>query len=193
MTELRIYREDGERLESSTSFDAISGILGQAGVALERWPLPAGELEPGAGQEQVLAACGEPVRRLMSRYGFRSVDVIGVQPDHPQRQALRLQFLQEHTHDDFEVRFFVGGQALFYIHAGGKVYALLCGPGDLIAVPAGAPHWFDMGPAPCFQCIRLFTTPAGWAARYTGDAIAERFPRLEQPHYALPQAAAVPA
>jgi len=59
------------------------------------------------------------------------------------------------------------------------VYGVLCEAGDLISVPAGTRHWFDMGGAPDFQCIRLFTTPEGWVADYTGDDIARRFPRLE--------------
>ncbi len=35
-----------------------------------------------------------------------------------------------------------------------------------------------MGPNPYFIAIRLFTNPAGWVANFTGDTIAERFPRL---------------
>ncbi|WP_445623245.1 hypothetical protein [Lactiplantibacillus plantarum] len=49
---------------------------------------------------------------------------------------------------------------------------------DLISVPAGVPHWFDMGSAPAFTCIRLFNDPAGWVAQFTGDDIAARFPVL---------------
>jgi 1,2-dihydroxy-3-keto-5-methylthiopentene dioxygenase len=45
-----------------------------------------------------------------------------------------------------------------------------------------------MGPQPRFKVIRLFTTPEGWVAQYTGEKIADRFPRLEAPHY-LRQAA----
>jgi 1,2-dihydroxy-3-keto-5-methylthiopentene dioxygenase len=43
-------------------------------------------------------------------------------------------------------------------------------------VPAGTRHWFDMGPAPRFTAIRLFTTPAGWVANFTGTPIARNFP-----------------
>jgi 1,2-dihydroxy-3-keto-5-methylthiopentene dioxygenase len=56
---------------------------------------------------------------------------------------------------------------------------VLCEAGDLISVPAGIRHWFDMGPSPRFTAIRLFTSPEGWVARYTGDPIAEAYPRLE--------------
>jgi len=46
-------------------------------------------------------------------------------------------------------------------------------------VPAGTPHWFDMGPEPHFTAIRLFNNPEGWIANFTGDDIADKYPRLE--------------
>ena len=92
---------------------------------------------------------------------------------------LRDKFLHEHTHSDFEVRFFVDGEGLFYIRKNSRVYAILCNRGDLISVPANTKHWFDMGPRPYFKAVRLFTTPEGWVANFTGDKIADRFPRLE--------------
>ena len=52
---------------------------------------------------------------------------------------------------------------------------------DLISVPAGMRHWFDMGPAPNFTAIRMFTTPDGWVARFTGDPIASHFPAFDNP------------
>jgi len=36
-----------------------------------------------------------------------------------------------------------------------------------------------MGPAPQFTAIRFFDNPKGWVAQFTGDPIAERFPRLD--------------
>jgi hypothetical protein len=58
--------------------------------------------------------------------------------------------------------------------------SLRLGDGSVaITVPAGTPHWFDMGPRPRFMAIRLFTNPEGWVAHYTGSGIAARFPRHE--------------
>jgi gentisate 1,2-dioxygenase len=59
---------------------------------------------------------------------------------------IRNKFLEEHTHSEDEVRFFVEGDASFYLRIGGKVYQAICVTGDLIGVPADTPHWFDMGP-----------------------------------------------
>jgi 1,2-dihydroxy-3-keto-5-methylthiopentene dioxygenase len=100
-------------------------------------------------------------------------------PDNPERLELRRKFLQEHTHDEDEVRFFVEGAGVFYLRSAGKVHVTRCERGDLLSVPAGTRHWFDMGPAPFFTAIRWFTRPEGWVARFTGDPIAEQFPGFE--------------
>ena len=103
------------------------------------------------------------------------MDVVSLQPDHPDKAAFRQKFLAEHTHDDFEVRFFVDGKGLFYLHVVGKVYHGLCEKGDLISVPANTTHWFDMGENPDFKCIRLFVIPDGWVGEFTGSEIAKQF------------------
>jgi 1,2-dihydroxy-3-keto-5-methylthiopentene dioxygenase len=36
-----------------------------------------------------------------------------------------------------------------------------------------------MSPDPHFTAIRLFTSQEGWVPEYTGDPIADRFPKLE--------------
>ena len=77
------------------------------------------------------------------------------------------------------MRFFVRGQGLFYLHFGDQVYALMCEKNDLISVPNGTRHWFDMGPEPEFTCIRLFSNPEGWVASFTGEEIASTLPRYE--------------
>jgi 1,2-dihydroxy-3-keto-5-methylthiopentene dioxygenase len=178
MSTLAIYREDGERLERTQDFETIANQLHGAGVLFERWQADR-RLDAGASQDEIIAAYRPSVDRLMKHYDFKSADVISMTPDHPDKAALRNKFLDEHTHSDFEVRFFVEGQGLFFIHGGARVYAILCTRGDLISVPADTPHWFDMGPQPQLKCIRLFTTPEGWVANYTGSAIAKRFPTLD--------------
>ena len=101
-------------------------------------------------------------------------------PDHPDKDAFRRKFLDEHTHGEDEVRFFVRGRGLFIMHIGERVYSMLCEKDDLISVPADTKHWFDMGPDPSFTAIRLFNNPEGWVAKFTGDDIASRFPKLDR-------------
>lgn len=182
MSELRIYEESGRPLSVHTDFEGIRSELEKIDVLFERWEANR-QLDPDATQDEVIDAYRDSVNRLMNANGFKSVDVISLHAAHPQKDALREKFLHEHSHDEYEVRFFVEGEGLFNIRKNGRVYATLCTRGDLISVPAYVNHWFDMGPNPHFKAIRLFITPDGWVANFTGDRIADRFPRLESPHY----------
>lgn len=126
-----------------------------------------------------MAAYRGDIDRLVEGNGFRTVDVVSIAPDNPNREAMRAKFLDEHYHEEDEVRFFVGGAGLFTLHVDGKVYAITCEQGDLIGVPDRTRHWFDMGPEPYFIAIRFFTQPDGWVGHFTGTDIAQRFPRFE--------------
>ncbi|WP_305907371.1 cupin [Methylomarinum sp. Ch1-1] len=180
MSRLTIYNDRNPELNSRfTDFDAIAGKLNEIGVQFERWQTDA-EFAADADSDTVLAAYQDSIERLKQQYQFQSVDVIALKPDHPDKATLRQKFLDEHTHADFEIRFFVEGCALFYLHIKDRVYAVLCEQGDLISVPANTPHWFDMGENPDFKCIRFFTTDEGWQAQSSGDDIAKRFPTFEQ-------------
>ncbi len=180
MSCLAIYDETGQPLgEGETEHGVIADKLAELGVRFERWQASV-PLTADADQEEVLAAYAEDVQRLTDEYGFQSVDVVSLGPAHPQKAEMRQKFLAEHTHGDFEVRFFVDGKGLFYLHVGDKVYLVLCEQGDLISVPANTTHWFDMGEDPDFKCIRLFVIPEGWVGEFTGSDIANRFPSFDE-------------
>ncbi len=155
--------------------DRIAEAMAGLGVHFEHWT--AGHaLADGATPADVLTAYSQSVSRLKDARGYQSVDVVRMGPDHPDRVALRAKFLQEHVHDDDEARFFVEGAGAFYIRTPEHVYQLDAHAGDLIVLPKATTHWFDAGERPRFAAIRLFTTPDGWVARYTGDPIAVTFP-----------------
>jgi len=179
MSRLRIFAEnDGDKpLETFTSYADIARELAEAGVRFEQWNASK-PVVPGASQDDVIAAYRDDIDRLMREGAYQAVDVISVNPDHPDRAALRQKFLNEHTHSEDEVRFFVAGRGQFTLHIGDKVYEVLCEQGDLIGVPDNTRHWFDMSERPYFIAIRLFTNKEGWVANFTGSDIAERFPRL---------------
>ena len=179
MSELRIYSEGdgGAPLATYTGHADIARELGNVGVRFEKWEASKPVL-PGASQDEVIAAYRADIDRLRSEEGYQAVDVISLTPDHPDRVALRAKFLNEHTHSEDEVRFFVAGRGQFTLHIGDKVYETLCVQGDLIGVPDGTRHWFDMSETPYFIAIRLFTNKEGWVANFTGSDIAGKFPRL---------------
>ena len=43
--------------------------------------------------------------------------------------------------------------------------------GDLINVPAGTKHWFNLCDDRHIRCIRLFQDPAGWAPEYVDSGV----------------------
>lgn len=179
MTQLTVYPDnDPSQSEVITDYSQIASTLDSIGVLLEKWQADQ-PLAKDASSEDVMQAYDKEIKALNDKYGFITIDVVGLNPDHPDKAAMRQKFLSEHTHDDFEVRFFVDGSGIFYLHVEGKVYATLCEKGDLISVPANTTHWFDMGTEPYFKCIRFFTTDEGWVGNFTGSEIAKSFPDFD--------------
>lgn len=180
MSRLRIFEEAHPHapLHVFEEHARISHELGHVGVRFEQWRA-AQPIAPGAQPQVVIDAYKTDIQRLQHEHGYQAVDVISLGADHPQKDTLRQKFLNEHIHSEDEVRFFVAGEGLFTLHIDGRIYEVLCCQGDLIGVPDGTRHWFDMGPNPGFVAIRLFTNPEGWVAQFTGDEIAARFPRLD--------------
>ncbi len=178
MSRLRIFddtRPDQPLFESSDGA-AMAAELKKIGVVFERWKATQ-PIEPGATPDQVMEAYRGDIDRLVNERGFKTVDVVSIAPDNPNRAEMRKKFLDEHFHKEDEVRFFVAGSGMFTLHVDEKVYEIECVKDDLIAVPDGAKHWFDMGEAPRFIAIRFFTEPDGWVGHFTGTDIAQKFPR----------------
>jgi 1,2-dihydroxy-3-keto-5-methylthiopentene dioxygenase len=177
MSRLTVYAEHDPKTPLLDTADGarIAEALADIQVQFERWPART----MGAADADILAAYSPELDQLKRTGGYQAIDIARVRPDHSDRAAMRTKFLSEHRHDEDEVRFFVDGAGLFYLRDKGKVYLALCEAGDMISVPAGIRHWFDIGEQPRFTAIRLFSSADGWVARYTGDPIADVFPRLE--------------
>ncbi len=181
MSALTVYADDNpaKPLRHTTLQAEIMAVLADIGVQFEQWDASQ-PVQPGDPQDKVLQAYASDVERIMSEGGYVTADVISLAPDNPNRDAIRAKFLSEHTHSEDEVRFFVAGSGMFYLHIQGRVYQILCEKGDFLSVPAMTTHWFDTSAAPEVTAIRIFTDPAGWVAEYTGDDIASRFPKYER-------------
>jgi 1,2-dihydroxy-3-keto-5-methylthiopentene dioxygenase len=77
-------------------------------------------------------------------------------------------FNKEHAHDEDEVRFCIEGSGVFHIHpTGGPITAIEVLPGDLLRVPKGTHHWFDLCETRRIRAIRLFQDVTGWTPLYT--------------------------
>ncbi|WP_436494892.1 1,2-dihydroxy-3-keto-5-methylthiopentene dioxygenase [Actinokineospora sp. HUAS TT18] len=186
MTLLQVMPEDDSStvLLRTRDLTEIAAQLAPFNITLEQWatvPLP-----DGAGQDEVLAAYKDEVARVSAEGPYPLVDVVRLVPDDSdptwpaKAEGARQKFLAEHTHDEDEVRFFVEGTGCFYLHLGDKVYAVVCEAGDLMSVPAGTTHWFDMGSRPHFCAIRFFQEEDGWIAGFTGAEISSTMPTLDE-------------
>lgn len=177
---LRVFDDrDGSRpLIETTDRGEIAAILGRENVRFEQWEA-AQPVDIESSQDEILVAYATEVERIKAAGGYTTVDVLRLKRGTPDTDPVRRKFLSEHTHTEDEVRFFVEGDAAFYLRLGNRVYQTICVRGDLISVPAGTKHWFDMGPSPEFCAIRFFQNQEGWTPHYTGDAIAARFPLYE--------------
>jgi 1,2-dihydroxy-3-keto-5-methylthiopentene dioxygenase len=185
MTQLTVWPEDQpeDALLHTEEFDDIRRTLAGVGVRIERWGLAAG-LPSGSTQEEILDAYRQEIGRIADEEGYVQVDVAQLHPgDEPgwkdAAAQARQRFLSEHTHQDDEVRLFVDGAGVFYLRLAGRVHAVLCTAGDLMSVPKGTRHWFDMGTTPDFTAIRFFHDEDGWVGDFTGDEIALRFPDFD--------------
>jgi 1,2-dihydroxy-3-keto-5-methylthiopentene dioxygenase len=181
MSRLRIFADEhpDQPLLSTRDRVRMAHELQAIGVAFEQWEA-AQPVQPGDPPEAIMAAYRADIDRLVAERGFRTVDVVSIAPDNPNRAEMRKKFLDEHFHKEDEVRFFVAGSGLFTLHVDDRVYELLCEGGDLVAVPDSMTHWFDMGAEPSFVAIRFFTEPDGWVGHFTGTDIAQKFPRYEK-------------
>jgi 1,2-dihydroxy-3-keto-5-methylthiopentene dioxygenase len=127
-----------------------------------------------APAEEILAAYAAEIERLKSRGGYVTADLIDVSPQTPGLEEMLAKFKREHWHDEDEVRFVIRGRGVFHIRpAEGPLTGIEVEAGDLLSVPRGTRHWFDLCAEREIRAIRLFQDPAGWTPHYT-DSGAER-------------------
>jgi 1,2-dihydroxy-3-keto-5-methylthiopentene dioxygenase len=152
----------------------VTTFLAVRGIEYERW-MPSREVGPDSSAESVLAAYAYQIEALKARGGYVTADVIDVKPDTPNLDVMLAKFNREHWHDEDEVRFILDGRGLFHINAGDSVFVLEVVSGDLIRVPRGTHHWFDLCAEKRIRAIRLFQDPSGWTPHYTESGVDRGF------------------
>jgi 1,2-dihydroxy-3-keto-5-methylthiopentene dioxygenase len=147
--------------------------LDEVGIRFERWR-PSHPVAPDAAAAEILQAYDAEIQRLKQEGGYVTADVIDVKPETPNLDAMLAKFSKEHWHDEDEVRFIIEGHGIFHVHPrNGPTLAIEVGPGDLLRVPKGTWHWFDLCADRRIRAIRLFQDAAGWTPHYT-DSGAEK-------------------
>jgi 1,2-dihydroxy-3-keto-5-methylthiopentene dioxygenase len=175
MGRIRIQDENRE----ITDVAEIRAYLKPHGIWYEHWDVEGRISSPDATSEEILSAYAPEIERLKAAGGFVTADVINVSPETPNLDAMLTKFSQEHTHSEDEVRFTVKGSGVFHIHPqDGPVFAVQVEAGDLINVPRGTRHWFDLCNDKTIRCIRLFQDPAGWTPHYIAGGVHEKYQPL---------------
>ena len=155
--------------------DGIRAHLARCGIEYERWTA-AHAVDSNALPEEILAAYEPEIAALKARGGYVTADLIDVKPDTPNLDAMLARFSTEHWHDEDEVRFIIEGRGLFHIHpADGPVFAVEVEAGDLIRVPRGTLHWFDLCGDRRIRAIRLFQDKSGWTPHYSQSGVDKNF------------------
>jgi 1,2-dihydroxy-3-keto-5-methylthiopentene dioxygenase len=175
MARIRIQDENRE----ITDVQEIRAYLRPHGIWYEKWDVE-GRLPAEATNEQILETYAPEIDRLKKAGNFVTADVINVSPATPNLDALLAKFSKEHTHSEDEVRFTVKGSGVFHIHPkNGPVFGIQVESGDLINVPAGTQHWFDLCNDKTIRCIRLFQDQSGWTPHYIdGSHLHEKYTPL---------------
>jgi 1,2-dihydroxy-3-keto-5-methylthiopentene dioxygenase len=174
MALLTIFQEDRTLSETAE----ITAYLETIGIDYERWT-ETHSVEPNVSAEEILRNYGGEIEKLKARGGYVTADVIDVKPDTPGLDEMLAKFNREHWHDEDEVRFIIAGEGLFHIHDEAKgVVAIQVEPGDLIRVPRGTRHWFNLCSSRQIRAIRLFQDMSGWTPHYTDSCVDKDYQPL---------------
>ena len=161
----RTLHDDGE----------IRDYLIKLGIDYERWPTSE-RVAADASADKVLEAYAEEIEKLKDSGGYVTADLIDVTPDTPGLEEMLAKFDREHWHDEDEVRFILSGGGIFHIHTkSGEVVAIEVSAGDLIRVPRGTLHWFNLCAERRIRAIRLFQDKSGWTPHYTDSRVDRNY------------------
>ena len=171
MARIRVQDQNRE----ITDHQEIAEFLKPFGISYEKWEVE-GRVGPEATNEEILDAYAPEIERLKEQGGFVTADVINVTPETPGLDDMLAKFNKEHTHSEDEVRFTIKGSGLFHIHPdNAAVFAIQVESGDLISVPTGTQHWFDLCDDRTIRCIRLFEDTSGWTPHYVDNPVHKNY------------------
>lgn len=149
----------------------VSAYLETIGIDYERWE-NLKQVPVDATDQEILDAHAEEIEALKQKGGYVTADVINIVPTTEGLDAMLNKFNKEHWHDEDEVRFIVKGHGLFHIAPeNGDVVSIEMEAGDMIRVPRGTRHWFNLCGDRTVRAIRLFQDVSGWTPHYTGSGL----------------------
>lgn len=157
----------------------ITSYLANIGIDYERWDTGEIRVSADADEAEILEAYAPEIEKLKASGGYVTADVINIVPATPDLELMLNKFNKEHWHDEDEVRFIVKGHGLFHIAPkNSEVVSIEMEAGDLIRVPKGTLHWFNLCGDKTVRAIRLFEDMSGWTPHYTESKIDTNYQPL---------------
>ena len=109
------------------------------------------------------------LQTLQGERGYTEQDIVALSPATPNLDAICAKFVDEHFHDDDEVRFVLEGEGIFDIRSrDDRWMRVVVEQGDLIVVPKDRHHRFMLTDSKNIRCVRLFKDASGWVPHYRG-------------------------
>ncbi len=104
---------------------------------------------------------------IKQQHGYVEQDIIELRPETPNLGDVLKKFDDEHLHEEDEVRFLLEGEAIFDIRStSDRWMRVQVERGDLIVVPKGRHHRFELTDKKTIRCVRLFKDKSGWVPHY---------------------------
>jgi 1,2-dihydroxy-3-keto-5-methylthiopentene dioxygenase len=152
---MRAFFLTEQRTEPARGAETIdAGVLEKNGVFYRRLPLEPAGYQPALDE-------------LRQHRGYVTQDEVALRPDTPNLEGVLQKFDPEHHHEDDEVRFVLEGEGVFDVRSLDERWMrIIVEPGDLLVVPKGKHHRFELTDKKTIRCVRLFKDPAGWVAVY---------------------------
>lgn len=116
-----------------------------------------------------------PLAGIKAQHGYIHHDEVELFQDTPNLDDILAQYKREHSHEEDEVRFILGGEGVFDMRDDDDRWMRVSVTrGDLIIIPAGVHHRFFLRDGGHIHAIRLFKSQRGWVPFYR-----DRNPTLE--------------
>lgn len=155
--------------------EEAADYLSNIGITYERWKAEH-PVDSSSSQEEILSAYSREIGQLMQSGGYTTADVININENTPGLDEMLDKFNKEHWHSEDEVRFTISGRGIFHIHPeNSPVVAIEVSEGDLLRVPEGTRHWFDLCEDRNIKAIRLFQDKSGWTPYYVSDGVDKHY------------------